>query len=73
MTAPPPRVPRGRTVGRRGVRALAAGVLATTLTGLSLYGGPLPSAAALTRAADAVTVTLSRSVPRSHAPASPWW
>lgn len=46
MTSSPPRAPHGSASGRRTLRALAAGALATALAGLSLYGGPLSAGAA---------------------------
>ena len=73
MTPSPPRAPRGPAGGRRTLRALAAGVLATALTGLSLYGGPLAggAATAATATADPVTVTLSGVSPTIARPGSP--
>ena len=78
MTPSPPRAPRGPAGGRRTLRALAAGALATALAALSLYGGPLsggaaaaatPTAAAPT--ADPVTVTLSGVSPTIARPGNP--
>ena len=57
MTPPPPRAPRGPAGGRRTLRALAAGAVATALTGLSLYGGPLSAGAAAAGAAPRATTT----------------
>ena len=84
MTPPPPRAPRGPAGGRRTLRALAAGAVATALTGLSLYGGPLAagaaaagapatvrSATATATAADPVTVTLAGVSPTIARPGNP--
>ena len=73
MTPSPPRAPRGPAGGRRTLRALAAGALATALAALSLYGGPLSggAAAAATPAADPVTVTLSGVSPTIARPGNP--
>jgi hypothetical protein len=60
----------GRPVGRRrAIRALVAGTLATAVTGLSLYGGPLPVAAAAAGTAHAGTPP--RGVPASAPAAAP--
>ena len=73
MTPSPPRAPRGPTGGRRTLRALAAGALASALAGLSLYGGPLSggTASATTPTAEPVTVTLSGVSPTIARPGNP--